>query len=353
MARQQDWEWKGNVNTKPDFNQLLKVLSKDKPARATLFEFLLNETLHDMLSAGNKIIAPNADYEFTLKKIYAFWNAGYDYVVVGIPDFSFPHKEQNKEKTISLNEGAVIFDRNSLDKYQWLEPENADYQILNYAQQYLPAGMKAIVCCPGGVLENAISLIGYENMCALLADDRKVVEDVFENVGRRLVKLISLAVKHSAVGAIISNDDWGFKSQTMLSPADMRELVFPWHKMIVEEAHKQGKPAILHSCGNLREVMDDVIDYMKFDGKHSFEDSIEPVEVAYKKYGSRIAILGGIDVDFVARSKPEAIYKRAKAMLELSQKYGSYALGTGNSVPEYVPKENYFAMIEAAIEERR
>ena len=35
-------------------------------------------------------------------------------------------------------------------------------------------------------------------------------------------------------------------------------------------------------------------------------------------------------------------------MLERAARHGAYALGTGNSVPEYVPQENYFAMIAAA-----
>ena len=38
-------------------------------------------------------------------------------------------------------------------------------------------------------------------------------------------------------------------------------------------------------------------------------------------------------------------------MLERTEKRGGYAPGTGNSVPDYVPDENYFAMISAALEE--
>ena len=90
--------------------------------------------------------------------------------------------------------------------------------------------------------------------------------------------------------------------------------------------------------------MDDVIDDMKYDAKHSFEDIIEPVEQAYEKYGDRIAILGGIDLDFVCKSTPEQIQKRCKGMLERTGQKGGYALGTGNSVPEYVPEENFFAL---------
>ena len=182
----------------------------------------------------------------------------------------------------------------------------------------------------------------------MIIDNPQLAFDVFEKIGSSLVKYYTNIVKYDVVGAIISNDDWGFKSQTLLSPDDMRRFVFPWHKEIVEISHAAGKPAILHSCGCLFSVMDDIINDMKFDGKHSYEDTIQPVEEAYEKYSDRIAILGGIDVDFVCRHSPEEIYKRSKKMLERAESKGGYALGTGNSVPEYVPDENYFAMIRAA-----
>jgi uroporphyrinogen decarboxylase len=53
-------------------------------------------------------------------------------------------------------------------------------------------------------------------------------------------------------------------------------------------------------------------------------------------------------VDFVCRATPEAIFDRSRRMLEKTDCRG-YALGTGNSVPTYVPQENCFAMIAAAI----
>jgi uroporphyrinogen decarboxylase len=36
-------------------------------------------------------------------------------------------------------------------------------------------------------------------------------------------------------------------------------------------------------------------------------------------------------------------------MLDLAETRGGYALGSGNSIPEYVPQENYLAMISAAM----
>jgi uroporphyrinogen decarboxylase len=109
---------------------------------------------------------------------------------------------------------------------------------------------------------------------------------------------------------------------------------------------------VLHSCGKFDKIIDDVIDAMGFDGRHSYEDNIMSVEEAYERYHHRIAILGGIDVDFVIQSPPEDVYQRSVAMLERVAEHGGYALGTGNSVPEYVPDPNYFALVHAALDMR-
>ena len=58
--------------------------------------------------------------------------------------------------------------------------------------------------------------------------------------------------------------------------------------------------------------------------------------------------MGGIDLDFVCRKTPEEVYNRSCAMLERSRERGGYALGSGNSIPNYVPYDNYIAMIAAA-----
>ena len=47
----------------------------------------------------------------------------------------------------------------------------------------------------------------------------------------------------------------------------------------------------LHSCGNLAGIMDELIDEVKIDGKHSFEDAIIPAEEFQRKYGDRVTVL--------------------------------------------------------------
>jgi len=87
------------------------------------------------------------------------------------------------------------------------------------------------------------------------------------------------------------------------------------------------------------------LDDVGIDGIHSFEDTIETVEQAKQKYGHRIAVLGGIDVDFLCRSDEPAIRRRTRKTLEACHGSG-YCLGTGNSVANYVPLDHYLAMLD-------
>ena len=335
----------------PDFGNLLAVLQRQRPSRPTLFEFFLNGPLYTRL-AGEPQPAWPAALADQLRVVHAFHNAGYDYATFRIPGFRFPAGPVAQQATRSLNDGAVIRDRASFAAYPWLDPDAVDYSILDQVVPCIPPGMKLIVCGPGGVLENAIGLVGYESLCLMIMDDEDLAAELFAAVGSRLARFYRRVVEYDSVGAVIGNDDWGFKSQTMLSPADMRRFVFPWHRQSVAAAHAAGKPAILHSCGCLGEVMDDVIDDIQYDAKHSFEDAIQPIEDAYEQYHDRIALLGGIDLDFICRSTPEEVHTRSTQMLERAAGRGAYALGTGNSVPEYVPDQGYFAMIRAAVDRR-
>ena len=330
---------------RPDFSNLLSILNRKKPERATLFEFFLNEKLHEEVT-GIQITTGSAE-EFIMRRVRAFEALGFDYATVQL-DFKFPDaQELNRGKSAPAE--SAVSDISSFKQYPWPEPDNFNYSILEEMTPRIPEGMKLIVCGPGGVLENAVKLVGYDNLCFMSVDNPDLLHKIFEQIGSRLAEYYKLAGRYSIVGAMISNDDWGFKTQTRLSPDSLREYVFPWHCRIVEAIHNAGKPAILHSCGYLEPVMDDIINVMKYDAKHSFEDNIYPVEQAYKELNGQIGILGGIDMDFLCRKTPEEIYRRSKNMLELSSSKGGYALGSGNSIPEYIKYENFKAMTDAAL----
>ncbi len=334
---------------RPDFEaNTLRILKGELPQRATLFEIFLNRELYERL-AGRRA-EPYEGLEKLRLTAEAMAAAGYDYATTYASDFVFLRESQAQLQTISLNDAPPIQDWEDFERFDWGNPFDHDTDDLQRIVPYLPEGMKIMVMGPGGVLENMIALMGYDRLCAGLYDDPGLVRAVADRVGQALVDYYRSAVDYPSVGFLCSNDDWGFATQTFLSPSDLRRYVFPWHKKIVEVAHALGKPCILHSCGYYGDIIEDVIEDMRFDGRHSYEDKICPVEDAYEQLVGRIAVMGGIDMDYMTRKSPDEIRERALAMLERSRDRGGYFLGTGNSVPETVPIENFLALTRAARE---
>ncbi|MCF7823679.1 MAG: uroporphyrinogen decarboxylase family protein [Candidatus Marinimicrobia bacterium] len=333
----------------PNFEELLRVIKGQIPSKPVLFEFALNDRLLGILSGEARENNTSRIAPFR-RLIRAFTNAGYDFTTISAwrtNTLHFVKGDLAEKESRSLNSGNMISDRESFEAYPWPDPELGDYDIYYDLREELPDGMQLIASGNGGLLENVIDLVGFEDLSMMTLLDQALTTEIFDAVGSRLLRFYEIVAPIETVGACIVNDDWGFKNQTMFSPDMLRRWVFPWHRKIVAAIHKSGKKAILHSCGQLKDVMDEVIDDMKYDAKHSFEDQITPIEEAYKLWGKRISIMGGIDMDFLARSTPEAITNRSKLMLEQGLLHGGYALGSGNSIPEYIPDKNYFAMISA------
>src|SRR5512140_2999176 len=118
-----------NPNRQPDFRNLLAVLERRVPERPTLFEFFLNERLHDQLTGVNGA-GLEGHLAVNLHKMEAFHCAGYDYYDVQLPNFDFPAGWIDHARTISQNQGAVIHDRQTLREYAWQDPDAAAWPLL-------------------------------------------------------------------------------------------------------------------------------------------------------------------------------------------------------------------------------
>lgn len=342
-----------STKPKPDFGRLACVLSRQgEPDRVPLFEAIcdIEQTVMDRLG---KTVSGEKGSRFSLH-VQCQEALGYDYARVGPKGFSFPAQKRESTETkegkrsYALGSSHTIANRDDFEAYAWPDMKSVDYSSFEEASTFLPKGMKAIGLV-WGVFEPVIALLGYEGISYLLADDEELVKEMFDAVGSRVVESVERITSFDSVGAILMGEDMGFKTSTMLSPDTYRKYLFPWHKKINQTAHANGKPTIIHSCGNLESIMDDLID-CGWDAKHSFQDIIEPVWDAKARYGNRIALLGGFDMDKISRFSAEEVRAHTRTLFEKCASGGGWAIGAGNSIANYVPVENYLAMVDKAHE---
>ena len=85
---------------------------------------------------------------------------------------------------------------------------------------------------------------------------------------------------------------------------------------------------------------------VEIDAKHSNEDAIAPFSRWLHAYGRRIGNFGGIDTDILCQKQEQEIRAYVRKTFAAAAGCGGVALGSGNSIPDYVPAAGYLAMIE-------
>ena len=352
-----NWPWK----PEPDYTRLLDALQRQGDTQNIRFLELFAdpEVIADVLND------PRLDADFFTEEHEAlakyidmkirFWHGlGYDAFWQGtsllLPDMitltSDDTADKPREKRAWVDEKAgAITSWEDFERYPWPRAEDTDYFALEYAAQNLPEGM-AIIAQIGGVLEPVMWLMGYETFAMAIYDDPDFIRAMFDKIAEIFLPVARSLVQMDRVMALWMGDDMGFKTGTMIAPDHMRDYVFPIQKQVAQIAHDQGMPFILHACGNLEVVMDDLIDDVGIDAKHSFEDAIEPVEAFTARYSDRIATIGGVDVDLLTRGSEEQVRARTREVLERCAPSRAYILGSGNSIANYIQTRNFLAMVD-------
>jgi uroporphyrinogen decarboxylase len=355
----------------PDFDRLrTALLRQGEPDRLPLFEVgiddevistMLGETVRNPAFVGRTVlkageVASEDTQRYVGQLARAYYHLGYGYLLLNVyPPWRSSSRVGEDTALLRRAGGRAWVDEaqgpisnfQDLEQYEWCRLDDVDFSPVEYAAQVLPEGMKLIVCTRG-VMDWLMKLMGLEGLCYALADAPYLVGAIAGRVGKQVVELVRRLAGMRRVGAITIEDDMGFKTSTLISPAALRRYVLPWTKQFVEATHAQGLPFILHACGNVERIMDDLIDDVGIDAKHSFEDAIMPMAEVKARYGHRLAILGGLDVHLLASGSAEEVRSATRQVIQDCGPDGGFALGSGNTIANYVPLANYFAMLDEA-----
>jgi len=365
---------------KPNIKKFIDTaLGKIEPEEPPLVEYLIDNALMRPVTEkllGRKWIDPSdleeymgGQMDFSKENIdvvnafldnqIAFWyHMGYDFIRFEsslplpavsnvIPDTAKGNEHRSRAWQ-SETEG-VITTWEEFEKYPWPKISERDFYIHNYICDKLPDGLGLITCHAGGVYEHVSRLMSYEKLCINLIDDPKLVEEVTDKIGQLIFDYNKYLLEFDKLSAIFQGEDFGFNTGTLISPEDIRKFFLPWHKKYSKQIHDIGKPYFLHSCGELSRIMDDLIDDVKIDGKHSFQDNILPITEAKKIWGDRICLMGGVDVDKLARYSVDDLRKYVRKIIDICSPGGRFVIGAGNSITSYIPLENYLTMIDEAL----
>jgi 5-methyltetrahydrofolate--homocysteine methyltransferase len=189
-------------------------------------------------------------------------------------------------------------------------------------------------------------LIGLEDTMKMVYTDRDLVEELLDISADWCGRLCDAAVKNGA-DFVWVGDDVAFKTGLFLPPGIMREMWLPRLARIIAPAKRAGKPVMFHSDGNVTDLVP-----MLLEVGIDCVQPMDPYGVDYremkKKFGSRVCLAGNIDIEFpLAHGTPADVEKDVKEHLEALMPGGGYICGSSHSIVNYIPHENFIAMLNA------
>ena len=363
------------ANGRPDFERLrTALLRRGEPDRVPLFEVsvahvvmtgFLGRPVHDPTRVGITLTPPPLDEALRhLPDFIAFYAAaGYDFVpirfgiggqVMAVLESGYAGGSRkvrtthgNTGREWAAEEGGFITSWADLEAFPWPEPGTVSLATLNAAGEMLPTGMR-LIAHAGGMVMHARVWMGMERFWTALGTDSSLVVALLEKLQALQIVAIERATDHPAVGAFLLDDDLAHCGGLLENPRFLRTHVFPFYTRIGEIVHSKGLPFVMHTDGKVTQVLPDLIT-CGLDALHPIEPKAMDITAVKREFGDRLALLGNIDVDLLTRGSPDEVRTQAQRRIQEVAPGGGFAIGSSNSIPDYVPLENYRALIEASL----
>jgi uroporphyrinogen decarboxylase len=150
------------------------------------------------------------------------------------------------------------------------------------------------------------------------------------------------------VDVIVVPGDLAGEQTTIMSPQHYRKYIKPYHKELVDHAHRKSAKIVKHSDGNVWPILDDLLE-VGFDGIHPIQPQCMDIAEVKGHVAGRACILGNIDCrDLLPFGSEEEVEQCVQETIEKTAPGGGYIISSSNSIHPGCKPENYIAMVRAA-----
>jgi len=143
-------------------------------------------------------------------------------------------------------------------------------------------------------------------------------------------------------------EDLGYKNGLFASPRVFKKLIFPYYKEMVDFFHGFDLSVVLHSCGSVAQAMPLIVE-TGFDALNPIErkaNNNDPYVFA-KKYGDKLAFIGGLDVRILETNDKSIVRKETLALINgMKDVNGRLVLSEDHSLPPTIELSSYQWMLD-------
>ncbi len=194
--------------------------------------------------------------------------------------------------------------------------------------------------------ERAWTLRGLQNLLMDFYDHPGFVDELLNAIADYNIAQINEALKYD-IDAVYFGDDWGQQRGLQMGPKRWRVHILPVLKRMYAVVRGAGKYVFIHSCGDVDELFDDLID-IGLNCFNPFQPDVMDVYALMKQYRGRLTFHGGLSVQStLPRGTTHDVRRESERLLDAGCA-GSYIFAPSHDVTRDVPLENMLAFIKVA-----
>jgi uroporphyrinogen decarboxylase len=199
--------------------------------------------------------------------------------------------------------------------------------------------------------ERAWTLRGLTTLMEDFYDHPEFVVGLFNTIADYNIAQLQEALKFDIDG-IYFGDDWGQQHGLQMGPRIWRRFILPVLKRMYKAVHQAGKFVFIHSCGDVDELFDDLIE-AGVNCFNPFQPEVMDVDGLLQKYRGRLAFHGGLSTQRTLPYGTVAEVIAESRKLLAAGRSGGYIFAPAHDVEGDVPLENMLAFIQVAQEQRQ
>lgn len=248
------------------------------------------------------------------------------------------------DKDIGVIEGAVLPEPN-LERLEVPDPH--DPRRYEGFRAFIEGHREQFLFCDIGfsLFERAWTLRGLENFFMDLAVHPGFVEELLDTVVEYDLAVIEEAGRFD-FDAFQLGDDWGQQSGVTMGPEAWRRFIKPRVAKLYAAAHDAGKHVVIHSCGAVQELFQDLIE-VGVEVFGPFQPEVMDVVAMKRRFGDRLAFYGGVSTQkTLPHATPAEVRAEVRRLIEEVGRGGGYVLAPAHDVQRDVPLENILALLD-------